>query len=92
MCIRDSLTFMLSWTAERLIGVALLILAVILAFPIPFGNWLPALSMSIIGLAMVEKDGLALLTGLGLGVAALIVVAAVITGLIKALLLLFSLE
>jgi ABC-type lipoprotein release transport system permease subunit len=47
--------------------------------------------MSIIGLAMVEKDGLALLTGLGLGVAALIVVAAVITGLIKALLLLFSL-
>jgi hypothetical protein len=90
MLFRPRLTFMLSWTAERLIGVALLILAVILALPIPFGNWLPALSMSIIGLAMVEKDGLALLTGLGLGVAALIVVAAVITGLIKALLLLFS--
>ena len=91
MLFRPRLTFMLSWTAERLIGVALLILAVILALPIPFGNWLPALSMSIIGLAMVEKDGLALLTGLGLGVASLIVVAAVITGLIKALLLLFSL-
>ena len=91
MLFRPRLTFMLSWTAERLIGVALLILAVILALPIPFGNWLPALSMSIIGLAMVEKDGLAVLAGLGIGVAALIVVAAVITGLIKALLLLFSL-
>ncbi|MGV1014889.1 MAG: exopolysaccharide biosynthesis protein [Methyloceanibacter sp.] len=88
---RPRLTFMLSWTAERLIGALLLVLAVILALPIPFGNWLPALSMSIIGLAMVEKDGLAVLAGLGVAVAALIVVTAVVTGLIKALLLLLSL-
>ncbi|MBM3543674.1 MAG: exopolysaccharide biosynthesis protein [Alphaproteobacteria bacterium] len=88
---RPRLTFMLSWTPERLIGALILVLAVILALPIPFGNWLPALSMSIIGLAMVEKDGVAVLAGLGVAVAALIVVAAVITGLIRALLLLFSL-
>lgn len=88
---RPRLTFMLSWTAERLMGALILVLAIILALPIPFGNWLPALSISIIGLAMVEKDGLAVLVGLAVAGAALVVVAAVITGLIKGLLLLFSL-
>jgi hypothetical protein len=88
---RPRLTFMLSWTAERLIGLLILVLSIILALPIPFGNWLPALSMSIIGLAMVEKDGLAVLAGLGVAVVALIVVAAVLAGLFHAFLLLFSL-
>jgi hypothetical protein len=40
--LRPRLTTLLSWTGERLIGIGLLLLTVVLALPIPFGNWLPA--------------------------------------------------
>src|SRR5581483_2970039 len=36
--LRPRLTWLLSWTGERLIGVAVLILAAVLALPIPFAN------------------------------------------------------
>ena len=88
--LRPRLTVLLSWTGERLIGLAILILALVLFLPIPFANWLPACAIAIIGLAIVEKDGLAVLVGLAVGVASLVVAAAVVIGLIKAFLLLFS--
>jgi len=88
--LRPRLTVLLSWTGERLIGLAILILALVLFLPIPFANWLPACAIAIIGLAIVEKDGLAVLVGLAVGVASLAVAAAVVIGLIKAFLLLFS--
>ena len=88
--LRPRLTVLLSWTGERLIGIAILILALVLALPIPFANWLPACAIAIIALAIVEKDGVAVLIGLVVGVLSLIVAAAVVIGLIKAFLLLFS--
>ena len=88
--LRPRFTVLLSWTGERLIGLAILILALVLALPIPFANWLPACAIAIIGLAIVEKDGLAVLAGLAVGVASLMVAAAVVIGLINAFLLLFS--
>jgi hypothetical protein len=88
--LRPRLTVLLSWTGERLIGLAILILALVLFLPIPFANWLPACAIAIIGLAIVEKDGLAVLVGLAVGVASLTVAAAVVIGLVKAFLLLFS--
>jgi hypothetical protein len=88
--LRPRLTFLLSWTGERLIGVAILILALVLALPIPFANWLPAFAIAIVGLAIVEKDGAAVLAGLAVGVVSLMVAATVIVGFIKAFLLLFS--
>ncbi len=88
--LRPRLTFLLSWTGERLIGIAVLVLALVLVLPIPFANWLPACAIAIIGLAMVEKDGAAVLAGLAVGVVSLLVAATVIVGLIKAFLLLFS--
>jgi hypothetical protein len=88
--LRPRLTVLLSWTGERLIGLAILILALVLFLPIPFANWLPACAIAIIGLAIVEKDGLAVLVGLAVGVASLVVAAAVVIGLIKAFLLVFS--
>jgi hypothetical protein len=88
--LRPRLTLLLSWTGERLIGIAILVLALILALPIPFANWLPACAIAIIGLALVEKDGVAVLVGLAVGVVSLMVAATVVLGLIKAFLLLFS--
>jgi len=88
--LRPRLPALLSWTGERLIGVALLVLTVVLALPIPFGNWLPAFAIAIIGLAIIEKDGLAVLVGFAVGAASLVVAGAVVIGIFKALLLLVS--
>jgi hypothetical protein len=82
--LRPRLTVLLSWTGERLIGIAILILALILTLPIPFANWLPAFGIAIFGLAIVEKDGLAVLAGLGVGIASVVVAATVVIGLVKA--------
>ena len=68
--LRPRLSVLLSWTGERLIGIAILVLALVLTLPIPFANWLPAFAIAIIGLAIVEKDGVAVLVGLAVGVAA----------------------
>jgi hypothetical protein len=65
--LRPRIAPLLSWTGERLIGLFLLVLTIVLALPIPFGNWLPAFAICIIGLAMVEKDGLAVLLGIAVG-------------------------
>ena len=81
---------LLSWTGERLIGVGLLVLTVVLTLPIPFGNWLPAFAICIIGLAMVEKDGLAVLIGGAVGVVSLFVAGTVVIGLIHAFFLLLA--
>jgi hypothetical protein len=88
--LRPRLTVLLSWTGERLIGIAILILALVLALPIPFANWLPACAIAIIALAIVEKDGVAVLVGLAVGVLSLIVAATVVIGLVRAFLLLFA--
>ena len=88
--LRPRLTPLLSWTGERLIGVALLVLTVVLALPIPFGNWLPAFAICIIGLAMVEKDGLAVLAGFAVGAVSLVVAGTVVVGLLHAFFLLLS--
>jgi hypothetical protein len=55
---------------ERLVGLALVALSVVLALPIPFGNTPVALSIIIIALGLLEDDGLALLVGVGAGIAA----------------------
>ena len=88
--LKPRLTVLLSWTAERFVGAAILILALILTLPIPFANWLPACGIAIIGLAIVEKDGLAVLVGLAVGVASVLVAATVVIGLIKAFLFFLS--
>lgn len=89
--LKPRLPLFVSWTAERLIGVFLLVLTIVLSLPIPLGNWLPACAISIIGLAIVEKDGLAVLVGIAVGIASLIVAWAVILGFIKAFLLVVGL-
>jgi hypothetical protein len=88
--LRPRLTFLLSWTGERLIGIAILILALILTLPIPLANWLPAFAIAMIGLAIVEEDGVAVLAGLAVGVVSLMVAATVIWGFVKAFFLLLS--
>jgi hypothetical protein len=56
-------------TVERAIGVLTLVLSFILLLPIPLGNMLPAAAIALFGLALLQKDGLA--TVLGVGAAAI---------------------
>jgi len=63
---------------ERVVGVIALILAIVVTLPIPLGNWLPAFSITMLSLALSERDGLLLAVGTAVGAASLIVITFVI--------------
>ncbi|MER2537236.1 MAG: exopolysaccharide biosynthesis protein [Rhizobiaceae bacterium] len=63
---------------DRIIGALALVLAIIVTLPIPLGNWLPAFSTALLGLALSERDGILLAIGGAVAVASMAVVAAVI--------------
>lgn len=58
------LAFMSSKPGERLTGAVFVLLAIMLSLPIPFGNFLPGLSMSLIALGLLERDGALMLAGI----------------------------
>ncbi len=65
-------------TAERVIGVIGLVLAVAVTLPIPFGNWLPAFALAVVGLSLSERDGVFLAAGIALGLTSLLIMGVVI--------------
>jgi hypothetical protein len=75
----------MSWVttshAERLIGAVAIILAVVSTLPIPFGHNLPALGLVLIGLGLIERDGLAIMIGACIGMLGAILLGLVIFGL-----------
>lgn len=78
------LGWLTSWSGERFLGFACLVLATVLSLPIPFGNFLPALAILLMALALIEKDGLAYLAGLGVGIASLVIAWGVVLALATA--------
>jgi hypothetical protein len=60
---------------DRVIGLFALVMAITITLPIPLGNWLPAFSTVLLGLALSERDGLLFAMGTIVGVAALALVA-----------------
>jgi hypothetical protein len=66
------------------------VLALVLALPIPLGNVLPALAISMLSLALLQRDGLWVLYGLALAVTATGVVSGVVLAAVKALLFALS--
>ncbi len=76
--------------AERLIGLVALFLSVILILPIPFGNMLPALAISLFALGLMEHDGVWVIAGFVVTIAATSVVAAVLYALLKSLIFVLS--
>jgi hypothetical protein len=49
---------------EFLIGLLCAVLAVALILPVPFGNWPAAFSITLLSLALLQRDGILLLIGL----------------------------
>lgn len=64
--------------AERIVGLLALALAVVIFLPIPFGNWLPAFALAVIGFAQTERDSLALVAGTLIGLFALAIASLVV--------------
>lgn len=64
--------------ADRLVGGLALLMALILVLPIPFGNWLPALSIVMSSVGMSERDGVWLAGGILAAAASVAVVAGVL--------------
>lgn len=81
------------WTcppAEYLIGAVCLFLAIVLVLPVPLGNMLPALSICLFSLGILERDGIWVIAGLVSSVAATTLVGGVLLALAKTGLYLFA--
>ncbi|MDP2732914.1 MAG: exopolysaccharide biosynthesis protein [Hoeflea sp.] len=63
---------------ERLFGLFALLLAITCVLPIPFGNWLPALAVAILGVAHTERDGTCLALGVATGLGSVLVAGLVV--------------
>ena len=63
---------------DRVIGIIALIMAISITLPIPLGNWPPAFSTALLGLALSERDGILFALGGLAGVIAMAIVAFVI--------------
>jgi hypothetical protein len=74
--------------AERVIGLACVILSIVLILPVPFGNMGPALAICVLCFALMQRDGKATLAGLLTGALALALAWGVILALVKAVSLL----
>lgn len=69
---------------EYLVGLVCLVLAIVLVLPIPLGNVLPALAISLLALGVLAQDGLWILAGLAVAGASAAVVWGVLFALVQA--------
>jgi hypothetical protein len=75
---RPRLSLLFGPVGERLIGLVCFVLALVLILPIPGGNFLPGVTVSVLALALVQRDGLLALFGYALAAlsASILVLAA----------------
>ena len=69
--------------AQRFLGAVCLILSLVLALPIPFGNMLPSIAICVLALGLLERDGFWILAGLISAVIATGIVGSFAYALIK---------
>ncbi|WP_190241347.1 MULTISPECIES: exopolysaccharide biosynthesis protein [Rhizobium] len=69
--------------AEYLAGAACLLLSIVLLLPVPLGNMLPAITISVFAFGILGRDGLFALIGFIMTAVSLVVAGGVIYGLVK---------
>ncbi len=67
--------------AQRLLGAFIFLLAASIAFPLPGFNMAQAIGIFVIGLGLVEKDGLMICTGVIIGLLGMLLMGLVVFGL-----------
>lgn len=73
---------------EYVVGMVCLILATVVLLPIPLGNILPALAISMLALGVLERDGYWIVGGLAMAAAAAVLVSGVLFASAQALMFL----
>jgi hypothetical protein len=74
-----------SGVSERLIGLVVLVLAFVITLPIPIiGNIPPGFSVAILAIALIERDGLAVLAGAACGTVAFLINLGIVTAVVTA--------
>lgn len=68
---------------EYLIGLVCLLLSCVLVLPVPLGNMLPALAVSLFALGVLERDGVWVIAGAVAAVVAAVVVSGVVWAMVK---------
>jgi len=80
--IKPRLQFLTNKRAEQCLGLFLIILACVVATPIPFSNTVPSMGIVLISLGLLENDGLFILGGIFVGfIGILLTILAVIFGI-----------
>lgn len=87
---KPRLGFVFGPVGERLIGVVCLGLALVLILPIPGGNFLPALAVSALSFALIQRDGAIALVGYGLAITSVSVLVAAAHIIVKMFLHIWS--
>ena len=80
---RPRLRLLFGPIGDRVLGLTCTLLAIVLIFPIPFGNMLPAAAIGMLALSLVQRDGVLALLGYGLAAASggvLALAASIIAG------------
>ena len=80
---------MLAWpVSQRILGGLCLIVSIALALPVPFANMAPAIALCLIGLGVLERDGIWILVGIAAALGSLVYVAGLAYALVKSALFL----
>ncbi|WP_246727840.1 exopolysaccharide biosynthesis protein [Chelativorans sp. Marseille-P2723] len=88
--LKPRLTILVTPPAEYVIGAICLILAIILALPIPLGNMLPAFAICLFSFAILERDGIWIIAGLIAFLISITVVGGVLFAFLKAAIFLIN--
>ena len=89
--VRPRLGWMTGNLAMVPVGAVCLLLSIIIALPMPFGNVVPGIAVALVALGVIERDGLVIGLGLFVAVIAFAVVALASAGLVAVLRSWFSL-
>jgi hypothetical protein len=82
--LRPRMSALASPPVEYLVGAIFLLLALVIALPIPFGNIPPAIAICLFALGVLERDGLWVLAGMFSTISAGFIVWGVLLAMIKA--------
>ncbi|MHA7849550.1 exopolysaccharide biosynthesis protein [Roseovarius sp.] len=66
---------------ERPMGLLLFVIAFALFLPLPLSGWFPAISLFVVGVGLVERDGLVSMLGLALGGASVVLTVVILISL-----------
>ncbi len=74
----------LAWpVSQRVLGGLCLVVSIALALPVPFANMAPSIALCLIGLGVLERDGVWILMGIVAALGSLVYVAGLAYALVK---------